>query len=91
MASLRDLFINQPPCRWSRCGKGRVIKKLMEGVRGVRRPLDLLEDKRKHLGKFHSTFKDPQTRKPAQPHRSAGLLRLVQNLWYHGVRKQLCP
>ena len=31
MASLRDLFINHPPCRWSRCGKGRVIKKLNGG------------------------------------------------------------
>lgn len=57
----------------------------------MRRPLDLLEDKSKQLGKFHSTVKDPQPRKPAEPHRSAGLLRRVQNLWSHGVRKQLCP
>ena len=52
---------------------------------GVGKPLGPLEDMRKHLGKFHSTFKDPQASKPAQPHHSAGLLRLVQDPWDHGV------
>lgn len=58
-------------------GKGRVIRGPWRGG-----PFgDPLEDTRKHLGKFNSTFRDLQASKKAQPYRLAGLLRLIQDPW----------